>query len=203
MPHRLELFLPVSPHTINQPWGVYNAVYKQFGFSLHNGVDLALVNGQEIYAPFDCTVIRTDNQPNGGGIFAGLLSDNVYSFDDGVQCRVLIDFLHCQRLLVKKDDQVNVGELVALGDNTGFSTGSHTHMQCRRVRLSPLTTPVSDYRRVGETFAYIDIDRNDANNSFDPVPYFSPLYAKEYREIDGQLSWIRRQIEKIKSLFKT
>lgn len=176
---KLELFYPVRIYKVNSHWGVFvedpnnpgHSIYEKFGFKLHNGEDLALVDGQEIRAPFDCVVVRAGTrengmwQPNGGGIYLGLLSKNFYDFPDGTY-QVLIDFLHCQELKVKEGDEVKVGELVALGDSTGFVTGAHTHMQPRRVIW------------VNRTLTFID--KNDANGSFDPDPYWNGHYADEW-----------------------
>jgi murein DD-endopeptidase MepM/ murein hydrolase activator NlpD len=81
----------------------------------------------------DCTVIRHENQPTGGGLFVTLLSKNTYDFGDGVSCQVLVDFLHNEGLNVELGDDLMCGELVGHGDSTGFSTGPHTHLQTRRV----------------------------------------------------------------------
>lgn len=185
---KLELFYPVRPHKVNQVWGGYSDIYKQFGFSRHNGEDLNLVNGQKISAPFDCEVIRTGTvengkwQPKGGGIFVGLLSKNTYDFDDGKQAKVLVDFLHCKEILVQEGQTVSVGDVIALGDNTGFSTGPHTHFQCRRV--------VWDGRTL------LNVDVNDANGSFDPAPYWVKIYADSW----FLMRVIKEKINKLKGL---
>jgi murein DD-endopeptidase MepM/ murein hydrolase activator NlpD len=77
-------------------------------------------------------------QPNGGGIFVGIVSDpfNFPAFTnttpDGVVVhfvagtyRVLVDLLHCESISVKEGETVVAGQQVAIGDNTGFSTGPH------------------------------------------------------------------------------
>ena len=159
---RLELHYPVNPHRVNQSWGIYNPVYEKFGFSRHNGIDIGLKNGQPIYCPIDAKIVKVGNQPSGGGVFVGLLSTQEYQFDDGKSAYVLIDFLHCQSIEVNEGQLVLTGDFIAFGDNTGFSTGSHTHMQCRRV-TKDLTS----------------IDSNDANNTFDQSLYWNGYYATD------------------------
>ncbi len=181
---KLELFYPVRPHIVNQKWGVPNPLYQQFGFSRHNGIDLALVNGQKISAPFDCEVVKVGNQPNGGGIFVGVLSKNIYDWEDGKQTKVLLDFLHCKEILVQEGQAVAVGEVLALGDNTGLSTGSHTHLQPRRVTW--------------ENKVLTNVDVNDANNSFDPEPYFDGSYADVWQILRS----LQLQIDSLKGLIK-
>ena len=180
---KLELYYPVSPHKTNQAWGIYNPSYQQFGFARHNGIDLNLVNGQPIYAPLDATVVRVGNQPNGGGIFIGLLS-GVCDFSDGKQAQVLIDFLHCKEIVAKEGSEVKTGDMIALGDNTGFSTGPHTHMQCRRV--------------VNVNGTLVNVDTNDANNSFDHSLYWNGYYATDKPILLKIISLLQNFLEKLK-----
>lgn len=43
---------PIKPYVVNQPWGVHDPKdYSQFGFTDHNGIDLALAPDKKIYAP--------------------------------------------------------------------------------------------------------------------------------------------------------
>jgi hypothetical protein len=56
-----------------------------------------------------------------------------------------------------------LGELLMIADNTGFSTGIHTHMGLYRVGFDG--TRVTNY------------DVNEANGSFDPERFFSWEYA--------------------------
>lgn len=177
---KLELWKPVRPHKINRAWGIADPLYIKYGFSLHNGIDINLYNGQVIRAPFDCRVVKKGSQ-RGGGIYVGLLSLNTYDFEDGKRARVLIDFLHCQEIARNENEIVHVGDIVAYGDNTGESTGPHTHMQCRRV---------DDYSN--------PVDTNEANNSFDPEPYFVG-YADEW----NTLAELRDKVAELMKAFST
>ncbi len=182
---------PINPHVIAQGWGTQKPeLYAQFGFSRHNGLDHAFRDGglfvptKNIYAPCDATVVRSDFQPEGGGIFIGLLTDPI-AFEaftcttpDGVSVPfragtfpVLIDFLHLKKSLVASGTKVKRGDLIAIGDNTGFSTGAHCHTQWRRV------LPLQGEPRTSQW--YDEADKNDANNSFDPTQFFDSFYAND------------------------
>jgi murein DD-endopeptidase MepM/ murein hydrolase activator NlpD len=194
--NRLELYYPVRPHVVNRPWGFYSPQeYLPFGFTRHNGVDLNLVDGQSIFAPLEAEVVNIGNEPTGGGIFVSLLSSSQYGFDDvdgsnsgsnsngdGTPTFVLLDFFHCQEIKVSIGDHVAIGQLIALGDNTGVTTGSHTHMQPRRETVvpAPVGATVNTYRFMGSEVCFMDFEKNDANNSFDPAPYWNGKYADEY-----------------------
>ena len=198
--NRLSLYYPVRPHVVNRPWGFYSPQeYLPFGFTRHNGVDLNLVDGQSILAPLEAEVVNIGNEPSGGGIFVSLLSSSQYTFDDdgsdsnsnstsddgsnkGTPTFVLLDFFHCQEIKVSIGDHVAIGQLIALGDNTGVTTGSHTHMQPRRESIvpAPAGATINAYRFMGSEVCFMDFNKNDANNSFDPAPYWNGTYADEY-----------------------
>lgn len=162
---QLVLHYPVNPHQINRGWGVADPLYSQFGFTRHNGVDLALVDGQLIRAPFPCTVVKIGNEPKGSGLYLCLLSRAAYQFPDGKKARVELTFMHLSRTLVQIADICNVGTPVAAGGHSGLVTGSHTHLSPKRVT-----------RHKTE---YTAIDHNDAADTFDPAPYWSGLYAED------------------------
>ena len=175
---------PIKPYIVNQPWGNFDRVYQQFRFSWHNGIDLRLSPDRTIYAPFDYTVVRVATkengkwQPNGGGVFIGLLSEpivfpaftnttpqgTVVHFAAGTY-RVLLDMLHLDHPLVREGQTGKTGDLVAICDNTGFSTGPHCHTQWRRVLPHESTI--------------IFPDTNEANDSFDPTPFFDGFFAQD------------------------
>lgn len=165
---RFEWFLPTKPFKINQVWGIFNPAYQQFGFSRHNGIDDGIATGTPLLCPQDGTVVTVATkengkwQPNGGGNYVSIVTNDLWMFDDGDAAYVLIDFLHCKSISVVEGQQVIVGDELAIANNTGFSTGPHTHIQFRRVD-NPKTLGV--------------IDKNDANNSIDPMPYCNNVYA--------------------------
>lgn len=202
---------PIKPWHINQAWGVFHedpdhpghSIYERFGYTLHNGTDVALGADSLIRSPFAGTVVRAATlangqwQPNGGGIFVSVLSDQPYDFDDGKNCFVLADFLHCDHLLVAEGQHVIPGQPLAVADNTGFSTGPHTHIQLRRERVvpAPPNAPQS-YRVRDNTEWLVDVDANQANGSFDPTPYFTNTYV-----IDDSLAQARTLLDRIKAAF--
>ncbi|MBU2103897.1 M23 family metallopeptidase [Patescibacteria group bacterium] len=160
----LSLLYPVSPHVVTRAWGVADELYKEFGFLKHNGIDLALSEGQEIRAPFDCAVSLVGNQPKGSGLFVCLLSTAAYDFPDGVRARVELSFMHLSRTPVSKGMRLGAGAVFAYGGHTGRATGPHVHIAPKRVKKGVI--------------GYRDLDRNDANNTFDPDPYWIQDYAR-------------------------
>jgi murein DD-endopeptidase MepM/ murein hydrolase activator NlpD len=71
---------------------------------------------------------------------------------------------HAKQILVPEGYKPALGELLMIADNTGFSTGIHTHMGLYRVGFDG--TRVTNY-----------FDINEANGSFDPALFFTGEYA--------------------------
>src|SRR3990167_2165986 len=106
----MKFYYPVKPYKVNQKWGVYRPeVYSQFGFTQHNGEDIALGTDKCVYAPFDCGVLKIGNQPNGGGIFCGVIST-----EQTEKGRVLLDILHCEKILCEIGKTYKAGDKLNL-----------------------------------------------------------------------------------------
>ena len=67
--------------------------------------------------------------------------------------------------LVHGGEVLQTGELIGPGNNSGFSFGNHLHDRQRRV--------------IKQGALYVQIDKNNANNTFDPTPYFNGKYAAD------------------------
>lgn len=167
---------PIKPMVITQVWGVYRPnIYEQFGFTRHNGTDYAQTSTKLISSPLDGVVVKVDNRPTGAGIYVSLC--------DGAN---LFDFLHCESILVQEGQKVSVGQPIAIQDNTGFSTGPHTHIQVR---------PVDNWDGFQQCRV---IMKNDANNSADP----ETLWSQDYAEDIWRLKQTRSILEKLVVLTK-
>jgi murein DD-endopeptidase MepM/ murein hydrolase activator NlpD len=88
----------------------------------HNAVDLRAVEGTEILAPADGTV---------------LIAESSYEKDQGYGKHILIDhgdglqtqYAHLSEVLVEKGQSVRQGECIGKIGNTGKSTGPHLHFE--------------------------------------------------------------------------
>lgn len=169
---------PFKQFHINQGWGVYNPAYKEAGlsFTRHNGVDASPHDGRKtwpLYAPFNCR-IKDINENNTAGPYIRLESAEMHLFPDGEIAFVQWDMLHMK----EKTDLIigtilKAGDYIGIANNKGFSTGPHTHIQPKRIRY------------IGTT--KYEIDTNEANNSFDCMPYASGLYAEDVKVIRESL----------------
>lgn len=171
-----KLYFPAKPFRLTQAWGILNPIYQQFGFTRHNGVDFALGADSKLYAPAPGTVVRVGYQPTGAGHFLSIMTP-AYTWADTSPKHVLIDLMHCKAILVKEGDKVEVGTPLAIANNTGFSTGPHTHIQVRRA---------SHWNgQSGAGLGWDVFDSNEANNSLDPARFWQKVHAQDYLTLIG------------------
>lgn len=97
-------------------------IYAQFNLKGHNGTDWGLPTGTEIVAPHSGKVVEATNNPTGYGLYLKI--------ESATEGSVLA---HLKEFKVKVGDQVTEGQLVAISDNTGFSTGPHLHWGYYRI----------------------------------------------------------------------
>ncbi|MCG8575084.1 MAG: peptidoglycan DD-metalloendopeptidase family protein [Flavobacteriales bacterium] len=87
----------------------------------HNGVDIDLETGDTIYAAFDGKVRYSQFHHKG---FGNLIIIRHYN---GLETY----YGHASKLLAAPNQEVKAGDPIALGGNTGRSTGSHLHFEVR------------------------------------------------------------------------
>lgn len=158
----------------------------------HNGIDFTRLEKEGggyvasvnygVYCPadgFTVTKVAEDltnpkgAQPNGGGNYLYLLSDDILFDKDNRGYRLYLGFLHAEKIFVKEGDKPKKGELLMLADSTGFSTGRHTHISA--FRLDPVTME--------------KMDINEANNSTDPAQYWDGTYAQDAVGVSDWIFW--------------
>ena len=87
---------------------------------MHYGIDLSCPVGTLIRTPVAGTVRFTKTDSASAGIYIFL------------ECMITGDkygFMHLSKLLCKKGDIVQKGQIIALSGNTGASTGPHLHFE--------------------------------------------------------------------------
>ena len=103
--------LPLQDYTFTAPFGM------RLG-KLHSGIDLAAPEGSPYQAVHAGTVTSAGYQ--GGYGFAITIKH-----DDGTEAV----YAHSHRLLVKTGDVVKAGQVVGTVGNTGYSYGTHLHLE--------------------------------------------------------------------------
>lgn len=110
----MDFCFPMRKITVNSRYGPRSGRY-------HNGIDLALRVGDTIFAMFSGKV-RYAKYNDGG--FGNLVILRHYN---GLETF----YAHLSKFLVAPNQEVKVGDPIALGGNTGRSTGPHLHMEVR------------------------------------------------------------------------
>ena len=87
--------------------------------SYHNGLDIAASTGTNIVAAHSGTVIQAgENGTYGNSVI--------------IQNKDLVTlYAHCQKVLVKKGDEINIGQNIAKVGMTGNATGPHLHFEIK------------------------------------------------------------------------
>ena len=110
-----EYSMPV-PGYITSPYGYRKRFRRQ-----HKGVDLKLHVGDTVRAAFSGKVRLTRYDRRGYGYYVIVRHHNGLETVYG----------HLSKFLVKPNQDIKVGEPIALGGNTGRSTGPHLHFETR------------------------------------------------------------------------
>lgn len=87
----------------------------------HYGIDVKLQTGDTVYAAFDGKIRVQQYEGKGYGYYTVIRHVNGLETVYG----------HLSKFLVKENDFVRSGQPIALGGNTGRSTGSHLHFETR------------------------------------------------------------------------
>lgn len=124
-----EASLPISGH-LTSGYG-----YRRSYGRMHKGVDIALQEGDTVRAALNGVVTRIDFEAGGYGNFI------VVRHSDGLETR----YAHLSASIVEPGDKVFAGQAIALGGNTGNSTGPHLHFETRLFGVAFDPTTMFDF----------------------------------------------------------
>ena len=110
--------MPTAPTYVTSPYG-----YRRRFRRMHKGIDLKVQIGDTIYAAFDgkVRIVRNQGRRKGFGLYVVIRHNNQLETVYG----------HLSKFLVEPNDYVKAGDPIALGGNTGHSTGPHLHFETR------------------------------------------------------------------------
>jgi len=116
----------------------YISVYQYFGMKGHNGLDFPAKDWTPVYASLEGIVTELETEPS-RGLGIGIISEQKYDWTDGFSAKWGTDqikhrYWHLAGMNVKMGDKVKTGQLIGWVDNTGYSTGSHLHFECKPVK---------------------------------------------------------------------
>lgn len=116
-----SLVIPMSHYCMPTPSTKITDIfgYRPRRRRMHYGLDLKIEIGDTIRAAFDGKVRVSDYERSGYGYYLVIRHPN------GLETC----YAHLSKKLVKENDVVYAGEPIALGGNSGRSTGSHLHFE--------------------------------------------------------------------------
>lgn len=160
-----EFAMP-CPGYVTSPYGYRRRFRRE-----HKGIDLKLQTGDTVYAAFSGRVRLTNYERKGYGYYVILRHPNGLETVYG----------HLSRFLVEPDQDVKVGDPIALGGNTGRSFGSHLHFETRYMGMPINPAAIFDFANQTvhtDTYTFDKKTYKQARN-FDPAA--NTEYARKYQ----------------------
>lgn len=160
-------FCMPHPGYLTSPYGYR----KRFG-RMHKGVDIKLNVGDTVRAAFDGRVRLTNFEGRGYGNYVIVRHNNQLETVYG----------HLSKFIVKQGQYVKAGDPIALGGNTGRSTGPHLHFETRYMGYAINPSAIFDFANQTvhtDTYTFSKDTYQNARN-FDPAA--NSAYAAEYRQ---------------------
>ena len=158
-------FCMPCPGYITSPYG-----YRRRFRRMHKGVALKVYVGDTIRAAFDGRVRLTKFERKGYGYYVIVRHTNDLETVYG----------HLSKFLVEPDQYVKAGDPIALGGNTGRSTGPHLHFETRYMGYAINPSAIFDFANQTvhtDTYTFTKDTYQDARN-FDPSA--NSLYAQQF-----------------------
>lgn len=160
-------FCMPHPGYITSPYG-----YRKRFRRMHKGVDIKVYVGDTIRAAFDGRVRLTNYERRGYGYYVILRHTNSLETVYG----------HLSRFLVEEGDYVKAGTPIALGGNTGRSTGPHLHFETRFYGYAINPAAIFDFANQTvhtDTYTFTKDTYQDARN-YDPAA--NSQYAAHFNQ---------------------
>lgn len=154
------------PGYITSPYG-----YRRRFRRMHKGVDLKINMGDTIRAAFDGKVRLTKYERRGYGYYVVLRHTNSLETVYG----------HLSKFLVEPDQYVKAGDPIALGGNTGRSTGPHLHFETRYMGYAINPCAIFDFANQTTHTDLYTFDKSTYQNARNFSPQANAEYAAKYR----------------------
>ena len=194
---KLKLFYPLKPWRVNQPFGNVSPMYTNLGLKGHNGLDLYAVDSQPIRAAHD-GIVTFCGEDGSGGLGVVIRTTETFDYYSPKTGKLQPSFfktiywhLKPNTFKVKATQVVKTGDILALADNTGISTGTHLHFGCKPV-----------YKGEKDWEWWNAEQDNGYRGSIDPMPFFSGIYAEQVVKYRGLQVSIISILEKLIELIK-
>lgn len=167
----LDKFCMPCPGYVTSPYGYRRRFRRQ-----HKGVDLKVQIGDTIRAAFDGRVRLTKYEARGYGKYVVVRHTNDLETVYG----------HLSRFLVEPGTYVKAGDPIALGGNTGRSTGPHLHFETRYMGYAINPAAIFDFaNQTTHTDSYT-FDKRTYTQARNYSPEANAEYARAYHQTRNQ-----------------
>ncbi len=160
-------FVIPHPGYITSPYG-----YRRRWRRMHKGVDLKVNVGDTIRAAFDGRVRLTKYERRGYGYYVVIRHTNDLETVYG----------HLSRFLVEPEQYVKAGDPIALGGNTGRSTGPHLHFETRYMGYAINPCAIFDFANQTTHTDTYTFDKRTYQKPRNFSPQANAEYAAQYRK---------------------
>lgn len=163
----------VMPHSgyITSPYG-----YRKRFRRMHKGVDIKVYIGDTIRSAFNGKVRLTNFERRGYGNYVIIRHENGLETVYG----------HLSGFLVEADQYVKAGDPIALGGNTGRSTGPHLHFETRFMGYPINPAAIFDFSNQTVHTDIYTFDKNTYEKARNYDPAANTQYANEWRKANPQ-----------------
>lgn len=163
----------VMPHSgyLTSPYG-----YRKRFRRMHKGVDIKVYIGDTIRSAFNGKVRLTNYERRGYGKYVIVRHENGLETVYG----------HLSEFLVEADQYVKAGEPIALGGNTGRSTGPHLHFETRFMGYPINPAAIFDFANQTVHTDVYTFDKNTYQKARNYDPAANTHYANEWRKANPQ-----------------
>jgi len=174
----MKIYRSLRTNIITQKFGENKSpLYKQRGLLGHNGWDWSAKDGEPLYFDVLGTGIVYQKHTDSAG---GLGLDIITHDKDGYWKH---RYWHLKEYKCEIGDIVETGQLIALADNTGRSTGTHLH----RGLKPQIKDSDGNFKN--------KLARNGYTGGVDIEPYFKNVYSRKIWLLKHQISLIQRIIK--------
>ena len=171
-------FAMPHPGYITSPYG-----YRRRFRRMHKGVDLKLNIGDTVRAAFDgrVRIVKNQGRRKGYGLYVVIRHGNQLETVYG----------HLSKFLVEPNTDVKAGDPIALGGNTGRSTGPHLHFETRYMGYAINPCAIFDFANQTthtDTYTFSKATYQNARNF---SPSANSEYAKAYMKKNPPKPYVR------------
>lgn len=162
-------FCMPHPGYMTSPYG-----YRKRFRRMHKGVDLKVYIGDTIRAAFDgkVRIVRDQGRRKGYGKYVVIRHSNELETVYG----------HLSKWLVEPNQYVKAGDPIALGGNTGRSTGPHLHFETRFMGYAINPAAIFDFANQTVHTDTYTFDKNTYQKARNFDPAANTEYAQRFRQ---------------------